>query len=57
MLKIVKKLRMMLLPSYLCIVMNKKFLWVIAVFMSLAMIGLIIVQAYWINNAIEVKEH
>jgi two-component system phosphate regulon sensor histidine kinase PhoR len=56
MLKIVKKLRMMPLSSYLCIVMNKRFLWIIAVFMSLAMIGLIIVQAYWINNAIEVKE-
>ena len=44
------------LSSYLCIIMNKRFLWIIAVFMSLAMIGLIIVQAYWINNAIEVKE-
>jgi len=56
MLKIVKKQRMMPLSSYLCIIMNKRFLWIIAVFMSLAMIGLIIVQAYWINNAIEVKE-
>lgn len=36
--------------------MSKRFLWIIAVFMSLAMMGLIIVQAYWIGNAIDIKE-
>jgi two-component system phosphate regulon sensor histidine kinase PhoR len=36
--------------------MSKRFLWIIAVFMSLAMVGLIIVQAYWIGNAIDIKE-
>lgn len=56
MLKIVKKQPISLQRSYLCIIMSRKFLWIITVFMSLAMIGLIIVQAYWINNAIDVKE-
>lgn len=36
--------------------MSRRFLWIIAIFMSFAMIGLIIVQVYWINNAIDVKE-
>lgn len=36
--------------------MSKRFLWIIAAFMSLAMIGLIVVQAYWIGNAIDIKE-
>src|SRR4030042_2378706 len=36
--------------------MSKRFLWIIAVFMSLAMAGLIIVQSYWIGNAIDIKE-
>lgn len=36
--------------------MSRKFLWIIAVFMGLAMIALIIVQAYWINNAYRLKE-
>jgi signal transduction histidine kinase len=36
--------------------MSRKFLWIIAVFMGLAMIALIIVQAYWITNAYRLKE-
>jgi two-component system phosphate regulon sensor histidine kinase PhoR len=36
--------------------MSKRFLWIIATFMSLALAGLIIVQSYWIGNAIDIKE-
>ncbi len=36
--------------------MSRKLLWIIAVFMGLAMIALIIVQAYWITNAYRLKE-
>ena len=36
--------------------MSKRFLWIIAVFMTLAMAGLIIVQSYWIGNAVDIKE-
>ena len=36
--------------------MSKKLLWIISVFMGLAMIFLIIVQTYWINNAYQLKE-
>lgn len=36
--------------------MSRKFLWTIAIFMALAMLGLIFVQAYWINNAYRLKE-
>ena len=36
--------------------MSRKFLWIIAIFMGLAMIALIIVQAYWITNAYRLKE-
>jgi two-component system phosphate regulon sensor histidine kinase PhoR len=36
--------------------MSKRFLWIIAIFMSLAMAGLIIVQSYWIGNAVDIKE-
>jgi len=36
--------------------MSKKLLWIISVFMALAMIGLIVVQTYWINNAYQLKE-
>jgi len=56
MLKIVKKKRTRRLSRYICIVMSKRFLWIIAIFMALAMIALIIVQAYWILNAIDVKD-
>ena len=37
--------------------MSRKFLWVIAIFMGFAMIALIIVQTYWINNAYRLKEN
>ena len=37
--------------------MSKKLLWLIASFMILGMTGLILVQAYWINNAVEIKEN
>jgi two-component system phosphate regulon sensor histidine kinase PhoR len=37
--------------------MSRKFLWIIAVFMGIAMIALIIVQTYWINNAYRLKEN
>ena len=36
--------------------MSKKLLWIISVFMALAMICLIVVQTYWINNAYQLKE-
>ena len=36
--------------------MNKKWIWVLAFFMGLAMICLIFVQTYWIKNAVTVKE-
>jgi two-component system phosphate regulon sensor histidine kinase PhoR len=36
--------------------MNKKLIWIVTVFMGLAMASLILVQAYWIKNAVIVKE-
>lgn len=42
--------------AYLCI-MSKKLLWSVTIVMSFAMIGLIVVQAYWINNAIKESEN
>jgi two-component system phosphate regulon sensor histidine kinase PhoR len=36
--------------------MSRKFLWIIAIFMGFAMIALIMVQTYWINNAYRLKE-
>jgi len=36
--------------------MSKRFLWIIAIFMAFAMLGLIFVQAYWINDAYRLKE-
>ncbi len=36
--------------------MSRKWIWILAGFMAIAMTGLIVVQAYWIKNAIEVKE-
>ena len=36
--------------------MSKRFIWIVTVFMGLAMASLILVQAYWIKNAILVKE-
>jgi len=36
--------------------MNKKIIWVVSVFMGLAMTALILVQAFWLKNAWLVKE-
>lgn len=36
--------------------MSRKIIWVLIGVMTLATIGLIIVQSYWIKNAVEVKE-
>jgi len=56
MLKIVKYQYITIPQLYICREMSRKFLWTIAVFMALAMLGLIFVQAYWINNAYRLKE-
>ena len=36
--------------------MSKKVLWIISIFMAIAMLFLIVVQTYWINNAYRLKE-
>ncbi|MGC9341586.1 MAG: sensor histidine kinase [Bacteroidales bacterium] len=36
--------------------MSKKLLWILGAIMAVVMIGLIIVQTYWINNAVKIKE-
>jgi two-component system phosphate regulon sensor histidine kinase PhoR len=36
--------------------MSKKVLWIISIFMAIALIFLIVVQTYWINNAYKLKE-
>jgi two-component system phosphate regulon sensor histidine kinase PhoR len=36
--------------------MSKKILWIISIFMAIAMLFLIVVQTYWINNAYRLKE-
>lgn len=36
--------------------MSKKILWIISIFIAMAMIFLIVVQTYWINNAYQLKE-
>ncbi len=36
--------------------MSKKLIWILAGFMGVVMLGLIFVQAYWINNAVNIKE-
>jgi two-component system phosphate regulon sensor histidine kinase PhoR len=36
--------------------MSRKVLWILGAVMAIVMTGLIIVQTYWINNAIEIKE-
>ncbi len=41
---------------YICIDMSKRMIWILGVFMALVMMGLIAVQAYWINNAVNIKE-
>jgi two-component system phosphate regulon sensor histidine kinase PhoR len=42
---------------YLCREMSRKILWLVSIFMGFAMIALIIVQTYWINNAYRLKEN
>ncbi len=37
--------------------MNKKSFWLLIVLMTLALTGLIFVQAYWIKNAVTIKEN
>lgn len=56
MLKIVKHKTSVSLSMYLCRVMSKKLLWLLAGFMAIGMTVLILVQTYWINNAINIKE-
>ena len=36
--------------------MSRKWIWILAFFMGLAMISLIFVQAWWIKNAVDVKD-
>ncbi len=36
--------------------MSRKWIWILALFMGMAMISLIFVQAWWIKNAVDVKE-
>jgi two-component system phosphate regulon sensor histidine kinase PhoR len=36
--------------------MSRKWIWILALFMGLAMISLIFVQAWWIKNAVDVKD-
>ncbi|MFP4023961.1 MAG: sensor histidine kinase [Thiohalospira sp.] len=36
--------------------MRKRTLWIITVVLSITLIGLIVVQVYWIKNAIEIKQ-
>lgn len=56
MLKIVKSLHLLKLQCYFCMAMNKKWIWILLVGVSIALMGLIAVQAYWIKSALEVKE-
>ena len=42
---------------YLCFAMNRKLIVFLAFFMSLALLGLIILQSVWIRNAYRVKEN
>ncbi|MBN1133181.1 MAG: HAMP domain-containing histidine kinase [Bacteroidales bacterium] len=37
--------------------MSNKLLWILTIFLSLAMVALILVQAFWINNSIRLKEN
>jgi len=36
--------------------MHKRTLWIITILLSITLVGLILVQAYWIKNALEIKE-
>lgn len=37
--------------------MSRRVLWILTIFLSLAMICMILVQVYWINNSMELKEN
>lgn len=41
--------------SYICS-MSKRILWILTIILSLSMLALIVLQYFWIRNAIEVKE-
>ncbi len=56
MLKIVKRQARSPPQNYLCMQMSRRILWIISIFMAVAMVFLIIVQTYWINNAYRLKE-
>jgi two-component system phosphate regulon sensor histidine kinase PhoR len=36
--------------------MSRRFIWIVSIFMGLAMASLILVQAYWLKNAVLVKQ-
>ncbi|MGE0088412.1 MAG: sensor histidine kinase [Bacteroidales bacterium] len=36
--------------------MHKKTIWILTIVLSITLIGLIVVQVYWINNAVKIKE-
>lgn len=52
----VKELNSNKASNYICIDMQKNILWIITVFLSLSLAGLIVVQSYWIENAIKIKQ-
>ncbi len=37
--------------------MSRTVLWIMTIFLSLAMIALVVVQAYWIKHSIETEEY
>ena len=53
----VKEFRKNTSRDYICIAMQKNTLWIITIILSITLIGLIVVQSYWIKNAIEIKEN
>ena len=52
----VKELSKKISSDYICINMQKNVIRIITAILSLSLIGLIVVQSYWIKNAIEIKE-
>jgi two-component system phosphate regulon sensor histidine kinase PhoR len=42
--------------AFIFVAMSKRIIWIVSVFMGMAMAALLMVQAYWIKNAILVKE-
>jgi len=55
-LKIVKKKQCWPVAWYICNRMNKRVLWIAAVFMAVVMAALIFVQTNWVLNAVDVRE-